>query len=72
MAFFHLDNVGTAPTTNGVPYLFNILNSDDGLFGNASGTGAGQCAQTGGVVFTKTLKIRVDGTDYWLGLCTAQ
>lgn len=38
---------------------------------DASGTGAGQCAQTGGVVFTKTLKIVADGTTYYIGLCTA-
>ncbi len=38
---------------------------------NASGTSAGQCAQTGGVVFTKTLKIVADGTTYYIGLCTA-
>ena len=38
---------------------------------NAAGTSAGECAQTGGVVFTKTLKIVADGTDYWIGLCTA-
>jgi len=38
---------------------------------SASGTSAGQCAQTGGVVFTKTLKIVADGTTYYIGLCTA-
>jgi hypothetical protein len=38
---------------------------------SASGTSAGQCAQTGGVVFTKTLKIIADGTTYYIGLCTA-
>lgn len=38
---------------------------------NASGTSAGECAQTGGVVFTKTLKIVADGTTYYIGLCTA-
>ncbi len=72
MSYISFDGVGTAPTTNGIPYLFTITNSDDGLFGNASGTGAGACAQTGGVIFTKTLKVRVDGTDYWIGLCNAQ
>jgi hypothetical protein len=71
-AFLRFDNVGTAPTTNGAPLLFNVTNANTStMFVAAAGTGAGECAQTGGVVFAKTLKVRVDGTDYWIGLCTA-
>jgi hypothetical protein len=39
---------------------------------NTSGTGAGQCAQSGGIVATKALKINANGTDYWIPLCTAK
>lgn len=52
--------------------LSDLGNGSSGDFViNASGTSAGQCAQTGGVVFTKTLKIVADGTTYYIGLCTA-
>ncbi len=71
-AFMTFDNVGVAPTTNGAPLLFSIVNPNTStMFVSAAGTSAGQCAQTGGVVFTKTLKIMVGGTAYWIGLCTA-
>ena len=39
---------------------------------STSGTSAGQCAQTGGLVATKALKISANGTDYWIPLCTAK
>jgi hypothetical protein len=40
-------------------------------FDAASGTGAGECAQSGGIVATQTLQINVMGTNYWIPLCTA-
>jgi hypothetical protein len=39
---------------------------------NTVATGAGQCAQSGGLVATKALKINANGTDYWIPLCTAK
>ena len=72
-AFLHLDNVGVAPTTNGVPLLMNILNPNTStMFVSTSGTGSGECAQTGGIVASKALKISVGGTPYWIPLCTAR
>ena len=68
MAFFHLDNVGTAPTTNGVPLLFNILNPDTTTFFTAAGTGTNSAAVSTGGVASKALKISVGGTAYWIGL----
>ncbi len=39
---------------------------------STAGTGAGECAQTGGIVATKAIPIKVDGTDYWIPICTAK
>jgi hypothetical protein len=39
---------------------------------STAGTGAGECAQTGGVVFAKAIPIKVDGTNYWIPICTAK
>jgi hypothetical protein len=65
--FISVDNLGAQK----LDYLLRATNSSTTMFANASGTSAGQCAQTGGVIFAKVLKISVDGTDYWIGLCTA-
>lgn len=67
-AFFHLDNVGAAPTTNGIPLLFNILNPDTTTFFTAAGTGANSPALAGGGVAAKAIKVSVAGTPYWIGL----
>lgn len=67
-AFFHLDNVGTAPTTNGLPLLFNILNPETSNFFVAAGTGANSAGVSTGGVAAKVLKISVGGTPYWIGL----
>lgn len=67
-AFFHLDNVGTAPTTNGIPLLFNILNPDTSTFFVNAGTGANSAGVASGGVAAKVLKCSVGGTAYYLPL----
>jgi len=63
LGFFH----GTAT------YLFEVSDAATAKFvENTAGTSAGQCAQTGGLVATKALKITANGVDYWIPLCTAK
>lgn len=70
-AFFHLDNTGAAPTTNGAPLLLNILNPNTSAFFIAAGTGSGSCGITSGAVANKVLAIKVGGVDYWIPLCNS-
>lgn len=54
-------------------YAFDISDLGNADFlEDTAGTSAGQCAQTGGVVFAKALKVRVNNTGYWIPLCTAK
>lgn len=67
-AFISLNNLGTAPTTNGIPLLFNIANPDTSTFFTAAGTGANSAALAGGGIAAKAIKCVVGGVDYWLPL----
>jgi hypothetical protein len=51
-------------------YFFDISGESNFAL-STSGVSGGNCAQSGGVVFTKAIKVKVDGTDYWIGLCNA-
>jgi len=54
-------------------YLFEVSDAATAKFvETTAGTSAGQCAQTGGLVATKALKITANGVDYWIPLCTAK
>jgi hypothetical protein len=65
-AFLAVDNVGTQK----LDYLLNATNVSTTMFANASGTSSAQCAQTGGLVPAKVLKVVIDGTAYAIPLCT--
>lgn len=67
-AFISFDNVGTAPTTNGLAYLFQVTNPNTDSFFVDAGTGTGSAGITSGGVAAKVLKCRVGSTDYWLPL----
>lgn len=67
----------TATTINSIfygyaktSYVFD-LGGPAALALSTSGSSAGNCAQTGGVVFAKAMAVKVDGTNYWIPLCTA-
>lgn len=54
-------------------YLFEVSDAASAKFvETTAGTGAGECAQTGGLVASKALKITANGTEYWIPLCTAK
>ena len=51
-------------------YVFD-LSGETPFALTTSGTSAGNCKQTDGVVFTKAIAVRVDNTNYWIPLCNA-
>jgi hypothetical protein len=65
-AFIAADNLAAQK----LDYLLNITNPSTTMFA-AAGTGANSCALAGGMVAAKVLKVVVDGTDYWLPLCSS-
>lgn len=52
-------------------YVFDFTGNGTAFALSTSGTSAGNCAQTGGIVAAKAMPVKIDGTDYWIPLCTA-
>jgi hypothetical protein len=65
-AFLSVANLGT----NKLNYLARITSPSTTMFATA-GTGGSSCGASGGAVAAKVLKVSVDGTDYWLPLCSS-
>ena len=49
-------------------YIDDRNNTGIATFTAAGGTGNSSCAKTGGAVCSQTLKVHVNGTDYWIPL----
>jgi len=68
---------GTGPVNSIVKAIFNSnlvfdfsMQSGPGFAKTTVGTGAGQCAQAG-LTAAKAIPVKIDGTSYWIPLCTA-